>query len=39
LYWCDRQLRCHRYDQVRPWPGIGGLLREIDQHPVVIFWG
>jgi hypothetical protein len=39
LYWRDRHLRFHRYDQVRPSPDIGDLLREIDHHPIAIFWG
>jgi hypothetical protein len=28
-----------RYDQVRLWPDIGDLLRDIDHDPVAIFWG
>ena len=37
-YWRDRHLRCHRYDQVRPTPDIGGLLREIGHDQIAIFW-
>ena len=39
LYWRDRHLRFHLYDELEPSPGIGGLLREIDRDPVAIFWG
>jgi len=39
LYWRDRHLCFHRYDQVEPSPDIGGLLREIDHDPIAIFWG
>ena len=39
LYWRDRYLCFHRYDQVEPSPDIGGLLREIDHDPIAIFWG
>jgi hypothetical protein len=39
LYWRDRHLRCHRCDQVRPTPDIGGPLREIGHDPIAIFWG
>ena len=30
LYWRDRNLRFHLYDQLEPSPDIGDLLREID---------
>jgi hypothetical protein len=33
LYWRDRHLRFHRYDQLEPSPDIGDLLREIDRDP------
>ena len=39
LYWRDRNLRFHRYDQLEPSPDIGNLLREIDRDPIAIFWG
>jgi hypothetical protein len=39
LYWRDRNLRFHRYDQLELSPDIGDLLREIDRDPVAIFWG
>ena len=39
LYWRDRNLRFHRYDQLPPSPGINDLLTEIDRDPIAIFWG
>jgi hypothetical protein len=39
LYWRDRNLRFHRYDQLPPAPGTGDLLTEIDRDPTAIFWG
>jgi hypothetical protein len=39
LYWRDRNLRFHRYDQLEPSPQIDDLLREIDRDPTAIFWG
>ena len=39
LYWRDRNLRFHRYDQIEPSPQIDDLLREIDRDPNAIFWG
>jgi len=39
LYWRDRNLRFHRYDQVPPSPQVGDLLGEIDRDPFAIFWG
>jgi hypothetical protein len=39
LYWRDRNLRFHLYDQLEPSPDIGDLLHEIDRHPTAIFWG
>jgi hypothetical protein len=39
LYWRDRSLRFHRYDQIEPSPQIDDLLREIDRDPTAIFWG
>ena len=38
LYWRDRNLRFHLYDQLEPSPDIGSLLRETDRQPVAIFW-
>ncbi|MGH3181425.1 MAG: DUF3024 domain-containing protein [Streptosporangiaceae bacterium] len=39
LYWRDRHLRFHRYDQLAPSPHVDDLLREIDHDPIAIFWG
>ena len=39
LYWRDRNLRFHRYDQLDPSPHIDDLLTEIDRDPIAIFWG
>ena len=39
LYWRDRDLRFHRYDQLAPSPHIDDLLQEIDRDPKAIFWG
>ena len=39
LYWRDRNLRFHRYDQIEPSPSIDDLLQEIDRDPTAIFWG
>ena len=39
LYWRDRNLRFHLYDHLKPSPGIGDLLDEIDRDPTAIFWG
>ena len=39
LYWRDRNLRFHRYDQIEPSPSIDHLLNEIDRDPTAIFWG
>ena len=39
LYWRDRNLRFHRYDQLEPSPHIDDLLKEIDRDPIAIFWG
>ena len=39
LYWRDRNLRFHRYDQLPPSPRVGDLLEEVDRDPIAIFWG
>ena len=39
LYWRDRNLRFHRYDQLEPSPDIDDLLTEIHRDPTAIFWG
>jgi len=39
LYWRDRYLRFHLYDQLEPSPDIGDLLEETDREPIAIFWG
>jgi hypothetical protein len=39
LYWRDRNLRFHKYDQLPPSPSIGDLLDEIDRDPTHLFWG
>jgi hypothetical protein len=39
LYWRDRNLRFHRYDQLPPSPHVDDLLHEIGRDPTAIFWG
>jgi hypothetical protein len=39
LYWCNRNLRFHVCDRMKPSPHIDELLREIDHDPTAIFWG
>jgi hypothetical protein len=39
LYWRDRNLCFHRYDQLPPSPHVDDLLQEIDRDPIAIFWG
>jgi hypothetical protein len=39
LYWRDRNLRFHTYEQLKPSPDIGDLLAEIDRDPTAVFWG
>ena len=39
LYWRDRNLRFHRYDQLEPSPDISVLLREIERDPKVLIAG
>ena len=39
LYWRDRNLRFHRYDQLPPSPRVDDLLHELDRDPIAIFWG
>lgn len=39
LYWRDRNLRFHAYDQAPPSTSIDDLLAEIDHDPTHIFWG
>jgi hypothetical protein len=39
LYWRDRNLRFHRYDQLPASKYVDDLLREIDRDPIAIFWG
>jgi Protein of unknown function (DUF3024) len=39
LYWRDRNLRFHRYDQLPLSPHVDELLQEIDRDPIAIFWG
>ena len=39
LYWRDRNLRFHLYDQVAPSSSVAVLLDEIDKDPTCIFWG
>lgn len=39
LYWRDRNLRFHAYDQAPPTTSIDDLLAEIDHDPTHIFWG
>ncbi len=39
LYWRDRNLRFHRYDQLAPTRRVDDVLDEIDRDPTAIFWG
>ena len=39
LYWRDRNLRFHLYDQVQPTPHIDDLIGEVERDPTGIFWG
>ena len=39
LYWRDRHLHFHYYDQTVPTQRIDELLAEIDRDPTGIFWG
>ena len=39
LYWRDRNLRFHRYDQLPPSPQVADLLQEVERDPIAIFWG
>jgi hypothetical protein len=39
LHAADRNGRWFLYDDVRPAPGVGPLLTEIDDDPTGIFWG
>jgi hypothetical protein len=39
LYWRDRNLRFHSYDELAPSSRIDDLLAEIDRDPAGIFWG
>ena len=39
LYWRDRNLRFHIYDQLAPSRRVEDLLTEIDRDPTCIFWG
>lgn len=39
LYWRDRNLKFHRYEEVSPTSSIDVLLDEIDRDPTAIFWG
>ena len=39
LYWRDRNLRFHRYDQLPPSPQVVDLLQEVERDPIAIFWG
>jgi len=39
LYWRDRNLKFHRYDNTPPTTDIRILLDEIDNDPTRIFWG
>lgn len=39
LYWCDRRLRYHRYDDVAPTERIEELVAEIERDPAGAFWG
>ncbi len=39
LYWRDRNLRFHRYDQLPASPHVDDLLQETGRDPIAIFWG
>jgi hypothetical protein len=39
LYWRDRLLRFHLYDQLPPSHSVNDLLDELDRDPTGIFWG
>ena len=39
LYWRDRNLRFHAYDQLAPSNRVEDLLSELDRDPTRIFWG
>lgn len=39
LYWRDRNLKFHRYDNTAPTTDIRIILDEIDNDPTRIFWG
>ena len=39
LYWRDRNLMFHRYDQLPPSAHVEELLAEIDRDPSGVFWG
>lgn len=39
LYYRDRNLRFHEYDQLAPSADILALLTELDRDPTAIFWG
>jgi hypothetical protein len=39
LYWRDRNLRFHNYDQLAPSQHVEDLLTELDRDPTCIFWG
>ncbi len=38
LYWRDRNVRFHRYEQLPPSPHVNDLLQEIDRDPTATFW-
>jgi hypothetical protein len=39
LYWRDRNLRFHIYNQLAPSNQVEDLLTELDRDPTCIFWG
>ena len=39
LFWRDRHLRFHLYEQIKPSDSVEDLLAEIDRDPTFIFWG
>jgi hypothetical protein len=39
LYWRDRNLKFHAYEQVPASASVEGLLAELDRDPTAIFWG
>ena len=39
LYWRDRNLKWHFYEEIEPTPDFDLLIKEVDRDPTGIFWG